>query len=61
MDIGAAPVKDLQITSRKKYTFLDDCQVVVVNIILKLFEKTAMHNKKSASKFKAFADGLSHI
>ena len=80
MDIGAATqasLKDLEITSGKQ-TFRADCQVVVVNIILKLVEKTPMrysfvhsstclapqniaNNKKSASKFKALVDGLSHI
>ena len=81
MDIGAATqasAKDLQITSGKKQAFRAECRDVVVNIILKLVEKTPMrysfvrsstrltprniaNNKKSASKFKALADGLSHI
>ena len=81
MDIRAATqasLKDLQITSGKKQAFRTDCRVVVVNIILKLVEKTPVrysfvrsstcldpksiaNNKKSASQFKALADGLSHI
>ena len=81
MDIGEAiqaSLKDLPITSGGKHAFRADCRVVVVNIILKLVEKTSMrysfvrpstclaakniaNNKKSSSKFKAFADELSHI
>ena len=81
MDIGAATqasLKDLKITSAKKQAFRADCRVVVVNIILKLVEKTPMrycfvrsstclalkniaNKQKSASKFRALADGLTHI
>ena len=45
MDIGATTqtsLKDLQITSGKKQAFRADCRVVVINIILKLVEKTPM-------------------
>ena len=74
MDMRAATqasLKDLQITSGKKQAFRTDCRVFVVNIILKLVEKTPVRysfvrsstclDPKSIANNKKSAHSLRHL